>query len=72
MTFKIFRSSFIVAVFVLVLSSLLSLAILNNYNEEQIYIDLSSEAESIVHGLELSGEKYFNDFHPRNRSHTHP
>lgn len=67
MTFKIFRSSFIVAVFVLVLSTLLSLAILNNYNEEQIYIDLSSEAESIVHGLELSGEKYFNDFHPRNR-----
>ena len=67
MTFKIFRSSFIVAVFVLVLSTLLSLAILNNYNEDQIYIDLSSEAESIVHGLELSGEKYFNDFHPRNR-----
>ncbi|MBR6521449.1 MAG: histidine kinase [Oscillospiraceae bacterium] len=67
MTFKIFRSSFIVAVCVLILSTLLSLAILNDYNEEQIYIDLSSEAESIVHGIELSGEKYFNDFHPRNR-----
>ena len=40
---------------------------LNNYNEEQVYSDLSSEAESIVHGLELSGKQYFNDFHPRNR-----
>ena len=67
MTLKIFRSSFIVGLCVLIVSTLLSMAILYNYSESQVYIDLSSEAESIVHGLELTGDGYFEDFHPRNR-----
>ncbi len=67
MTFKIFRSSFFVGLCVLIVSTLLSIATLYSYNEEQVYTDLASEAESIVHGLELIGEGYFSDYHPRNR-----
>ncbi len=67
MTFKIFRSSFFVALCVLILSTVLSLAVLNGYNEEQVYSDLTSEAQSISHGIELKGEGYFDEYYPRNR-----
>ncbi len=67
MTFKIFRNSFVLGLCVLIVSTLLSLVILYSYNEEQTYSDLSSEATVIVHGLDLVGEDYFEDFLPRNR-----
>jgi len=67
MTFKIFRNSLFVGICVLIVSTLLSIATLYSHNVEQVYTDLASEAESIVRGLELSGDAYFTGYHPRNR-----
>ncbi|MDD6188178.1 MAG: ATP-binding protein [Clostridiales bacterium] len=67
MTLKIFRSSLIVGLCVLVISFTLSMFVLYNYHEDQVYTELTSEARNIVHGLDLAGDEFFQDFQPLNR-----
>ena len=67
MTMKIFRSSFIVGLCVLLVSAGLFLAVLYGYYENRVYDELSAQAQSIVHGVECAGEAYFDGFTSRDR-----
>lgn len=59
---KIFRSNFFTSMGVLVLSVVLIFGVLFNYFEEQIFMELASEANYISYAIKNEGISYINNF----------
>lgn len=64
---KIFRSTFAVAVMVLLMSVVLIMGILFEYFEGQLQNELKTEASYISQGLKNDGIEYFDDFNSKTR-----
>ena len=58
MTERIFRSSFLTGVLVLLLSCLLLLTGFYRYHEQQVFQRLAAEAQWVVHGMERMGGEF--------------
>ena len=67
MTFKIFRTAFLVGLTVLLLCMVLFLVVLHEHYEARVYADLELQASYIAQAVERMGEDYFRDFTPPNR-----
>lgn len=59
---KIFRSSFITSLFVIIISFCLVLAVLFDYFETQVFTELKSEASYISYALKNEGVSYIDNF----------
>lgn len=64
---KIFRSTFVAAVMVLLMSVVLIMGILFEYFEGQLQNELKTEASYISQGLKNDGIEYFDDFNSKTR-----
>ena len=58
MTEKIFRSTFLTGLAVLLISTVLSIAIMFDYAEEQAYTQLDAEAQCITQAMSAAGRDY--------------
>ena len=59
---KIFRSSFVTSMLVLMMSFCMIVAVLFEYFEMQIFNELENEAEYISYSVKTDGESYINNF----------
>ena len=59
---KIFRSSFVTSMLVLIMSFCMIVAVLFEYFEMQIFNELENEAEYISYSVKTDGESYINNF----------
>ena len=59
---KIFRSSFVTSMLVLIMSFCMIVAVLFEYFEMQIFKELENEAEYISYFVKTDGESYINNF----------
>ncbi len=67
MTKKIFQSTLLTVLLVLVASLALIMGVLYSYFSEQIHVSLRTEADLVAQGMETSGEAYFSGLNPENR-----
>ena len=67
MTGKLFRTSMLVAISVMVLSIGLFLGMLYQYFSDQLMNELETETWLVSHGVELDGMNYLNDLRTNNR-----
>ena len=59
---KIFRSSFVTSMLVLIMSFCMIVVVLFEYFEMQIFTELENEAEYISYSVKTDGESYINNF----------
>ena len=59
---KIFRSSFVTSMLVLMMSFCMIVAVLFEYFEMQIFTELENEAEYISYSVKTDGEAYIDNF----------
>lgn len=59
---RIFKNTFLVSMVTLLIAYVIIVGILYDYFEDQIVVELKTEAEYIACGLESVGEKYLTDF----------
>ena len=58
---KIFRSSFVTSMLVLIMSFCMIVAVLFEYFEMQIFTELENEAEYISYSVKTDGEAYIDN-----------
>lgn len=64
---RIFRTTFAIAMVILIVALLLFVGILYGYFNDNVFTELEAEAGYIARGIELSGIGYFDDFTTPNR-----